>query len=228
MQYIQITEELLKRYHSSKCSLEEQAAVEAWLEDSDEDIFFQHSSEKEDEIERLLWDRLQKNTVLKEVPIKRVRKKSLWLSVAASLLLIATSTIVINRIGFFKATPQLVRIDNLNGQFAKAHNINGLILTALPKGDIKARINSSSGNVSFCEVMLIENHSVEDVVLDFASACSDSGNSKKNFICKKGISYVALKMSSLSPDIIVVDQRYMEDYLPLNLAIKINNELRQI
>jgi len=228
MQYTQITEELLKRYHSGKCSLEEQAAVDAWLEDPDEAIFFPHSSEEEEEIERLLWDKLQKNTVLKEVPVKKLRKKSLWLSVAASLLLIATSAIVTTRIGFFKATPQLVRIENLNGQFAKAHHVDGLILTVLPKGDIQAKINSSSGNVSFCEVMLIENNSVEDVVLDFASAYSDSGNTQKNFICKKGISYVALKMRSLSPNIIVVDQRYMEDYLPLNLAIKINNELRQI
>lgn len=228
MQYIQITDELLKRYHSGECSVEQQAAVEAWLEDPEEDFSFLHDPKQEAVLELLLWDRLQKNTVSKEAPLKKFRVKPLWLSVAASLLLIAASAVVATRSGFFKVSPQLVRIDNLNGQFAKAQYVNGLILTALPKGDIKAKISNSSGNVTFCEVMFIENRSVEDVVLDFASTCTDGVKSQKNFICKKGISYVALKMSSISPEIIVVDQRYMEDYLPLNLAIKINNELRQI
>jgi len=77
MQYIQITDELLKRYHSGECSVEQRAAVETWLEDPEADFSFLDDPKQEATIELLLWDRLQKNTVSKEAPIKKFRLKPL-------------------------------------------------------------------------------------------------------------------------------------------------------
>ncbi|MNE75497.1 hypothetical protein D3C80_1716620 [compost metagenome] len=123
---------------------------------------------------------------------------------------------------------KVIQIDNFNGQTAKEENIDGLVFTAFPKGSISGQVGHTSGDVTFCDAMLIQNKSVEDVSLNFASNCSGRDAQSKKFVCKSGITYVALRISRISSEIIVVDQRYMEDVLPLNVAMRINKDLQAI
>lgn len=223
-----ITDETLKRYHSGLSTAEESLAVEAWLEDTEEDISLAHDPLEEDRIETALWNRIWHFTIL---PEKRTRQFKLWqkrLAVAATLIIALSFLFLMYKNGLNQSAPTFIQINNFAGQSAKVQNINGLILTALPKANINARISHSSGNVSFCDVMLIQNKSVEDMSLDFVTDCSDKNAEPKNFICKRGITYVALRMNRISPEIIVVDQRYMEDLLPLSVAMRINKDLQSI
>lgn len=220
--------ETLKRYHSGLSSVEESAAVEAWLEETEEEIIFAHPESEEDEINSALWAVIHQTTILKE---RKRRTLKLWqhrLAIAASLLITILCAFLVYNTKLSGDTSTLVRINNFGGQTAKIENIDGLVLTALPRGSIDGQIGLNSGKVAFCDVMLIENKSVKDFSLDFASNCSGNHAISKKFICKKGITYVALRMSRISPDIIVVDQRYMEDFLPLNVAMRINKDLQSI
>ncbi|WP_316829140.1 hypothetical protein [Pedobacter miscanthi] len=223
-----INEDTFRRYHLGECTAEESAAIASWLEEGEEDPVFIHDGLTEHRIEQSLWSAIEQSTVHQDLRRKRLKllRSGLVVAGAFALLFICAGL-------YFDAQPnaagsRTVLINNLSGGISKTENIDGLIFTALPKGNISANIAHSSGNVTFCDVMLIENNSVKDISLNFASNCSQNGKAPKNFICKKGVTYVALKMSRISPDIIVVDQRYMEDFLPLNLAMQINKDLKSI
>jgi hypothetical protein len=223
-----VTDQILRRYHLGLSSAEESAAVEAWLEDTEEEVFPSFNKEQEEEIEEQLWASIQQSIILKETKKQKLRLLRNGLVIAASLVVVLVSSLMVYKTVANGDISKAVQINNLNGGISKVKNIDGLIFTALPKGNIQANISHSSGKVTFCDVMLIENNSVKDVSLDFASSCSGTGRGPKNFVCKRGVTYVALKMSRVSPDIIVVDQRYMDDLLPLNVAMQINKDLKSI
>lgn len=216
------------RYHSGLSSAAESAAVEAWLEDAEEEVTASHDQVEEDEVNIALWASIQQSTIFKERKKQRLKVWYSRITIAASLLLVLSSIFLLYNGRLRRDTPKVVQIDNFSGQKAKEENIDGLVLTAFPKGSIHGQIGHTSGNVTFCDVMLIQNKSVEDVSLDFASNCSGISAGTKKFICKKGITYVALRMSRISQEIIVVDQRYLEDLLPLNIAMRINKDLQAI
>ncbi|WP_316843998.1 hypothetical protein [Pedobacter psychrodurus] len=223
-----INNDTFRRYHLGECTAEESAAVAAWLEEGEEEPVFSHDVLTELRMEQSLWAAIEQSTVHHDSKRRRLRLLHSGLVVAGGFALLFICAAL-----YFGAQPdaagsRTVLINNLSGGVSKRENIDGLIFTALPKGNISANIAHSSGNVTFCDVMLIENNSVKDISLNFASNCSQNGKAPKNFICKKGVTYVALKMSRISPDIIVVDQRYMEDFLPLNLAMQINKDLKSI
>lgn len=216
------------RYHSGLSSEAESAAVEAWLEDADEEITPAHDQFEEDEVNSTLWASIHQSTIFKEQKKRRFRLWHNRITIAASLLIALSSIFFFYNARLTGSTTKVVQIDNLSGETAREENIDGLVLTAFPKGNVHGEIGHTSGNVTFCDVMLVQNKSVEDVSLDFASNCSGNNAATKKFICKKGITYVALRMSRTSPEIIVVDQRYMEDLLPLNVAMRINKDLQSI
>lgn len=223
-----ITDETLMRYHAGLCSEAESAAVEAWLEDAEEEINSSHNQLEEEEISAALWASIKQSTILKE---RKSRQLKIWyhrITIAASLLIASSAVFMLYSGKLKNFAPKVVQIDNFNGETAKAANIHGLVFTALPKGSIRGEIGHASGNITFCDVMLIQNKSVEDISLDFASNCSGISTGTKKFICKKGNTYVALRLSRVSPEVIVVDQRYMEDLLPLNVAMRINKDLQAI
>ncbi|MFA4870444.1 MAG: hypothetical protein WC623_19770 [Pedobacter sp.] len=207
-----ITDEILMRYHSGRSSAAECAAVEAWLEDAEEEVISSHDQGEEDEVNTALWASLEQSTIFKE---RKRQQLKLWykrISIAASLLIALPCVFLLYKSVLRSDRLKVIQIDNFKGQTAKEENIDGLVFTAL----------------TFCDAMLIQNKSVEDVSLNFASNSSGIDAQTKKFVCKSGITYVALRISRISPEIIVVDQRYMEDVLPLNVAMRINKDLQAI
>lgn len=223
-----INEDALRRYHMGESTAVESAAVEAWLEDSDDEVPFFHGQLQEEQIGQSLWTAIEQSTIHQTLRKRRLKLLRSGLVVASGLAALLIGAILLFRTNPHNDISRTVQINNLSGEVAKAESIDGLVFTALPKGNISADIALSSGNITFCDVMLIENNSVKDISLNFASNCSQNGQAPKRFVCKKGVAYVALKMSRISSDIIVVDQRYMEDLLPLNVAMQINKGLKSI
>jgi len=222
-----VTAEVLKRFHAGLSSPEEQAAVECWLEEGDDEILPSHTEEEEEEIGRQLWAAVGSSTIYKK------KNKSFGYygyGIAASLLLAACTIFYFQNRSGNSQQQQLVSIKNSTGNRAKAKNVNGLVLITFPKGNINAHFSEDtlSANVTFCEMMLVQNKSGEDVDINFSSDCAAQVVKPTKFNCKKGNSYVALRLNSNSSEIIVVDQRYVDDMLPLHVAMRVNRDIKSI
>ncbi|AOM79219.1 hypothetical protein [Pedobacter steynii] len=224
-----ITAELLKKYHSGLCSPEEIQEVLAWMDSDEEAPPSLHSLEEEQEIEQSLWNSIHRSTLAKDQK-NRIKRLQLYRYGIAASLLISLSALF-----FFYHQNQsikttFVNIKNFGTDGTIEKNIGGLILTALPKTNVHAVLNQSmySGDVSFCDAVLVRNESPNDINLQFLNTCSSGIAKPKNYILKTGITYVAVRVDWKSPEIIVVDQRYLEDLLPLNVAMRINKKIQSI
>lgn len=232
MSSIKVTSQLLERYHSGHCSANERRLVEEWLTDPDEEIIESHKEEEEREIETKLWNAIITSTGIQILSQKRNRVLRFYkYGIAASIILFISVLTSVYFSSENKKNGTFVSLDNLRGHYALAKNVNGLVLTALPKANIRAVFDAEndSANIRFCEAMLVRNESLRDINLQFGSDCISDGAAKQRvFVCKKGVTYVAVRLNREQAEIIVVDQRYLEDILPLNVAMKINHEINSI
>lgn len=226
MAELNITAVLLEKYHSGLCSPAEVAAVEAWLTDSDEDPIKGDllDADEETEIEDTLWSAIAQSTI---VPTQRKQRnyrtlQLLGYGIAASLFF-ALCCLNYRSMHSGKVEPEnvFVKVHHRDGMFKAESSVNGLHFTAY-------ELSSLSGGA-----MVVRNTSGKDISLQFLNSDqSGQGRStalnQRNFICKKGITYVALHPDKNSEELILVDMRYMEDVLPLHLAMKLNRELKFI
>jgi hypothetical protein len=224
---------LLECYYLGLCTPDECHAVEQWQTSSDEVIIEKHTAAEEQEIEAGLWDAIAASTIQKELSQSSYPFRHFFYKygIAASLILF----ISIFSLSYFllqkKGSETIISMNNMEGSYPIRKNINGLVLTALPKSNIRAALNKTNngGDISFCEAVLVSNESLHDVNLQFENTCKlGGGTMQRHFVCKKGVTYLAVKLNEGSPEIIIVDQRYLEDMLPLNVAMKINREIRSM
>ncbi len=231
-----VTAEALKRFHAGLSSVEEQAAVQVWLEESDDELSPLHSPEEEEEIGRKLWTAVARSTIHKQ---KKIRFGYFRYGIAASLFMATCIIFYFHHFsdGVSLQQQQLVSTGNSGGRLARGKSVDGLVLINFPKGGINATkgfINGRTGedtslaNVSFCDMMVVQNKSVGDVTINFSSDCSTQTVKPTKFRCKKGNSYVALRLSPNSSEIIVVDERYVDDMLPLHVAMRVNRDIKSI
>ena len=224
-----ITAALLEKYHSGLCSAEETVAVESWMEDGEEEIEAIHPLSEEQEIEDSIWSAIQHSTIAKDQR-RRVKKFNIYhYGIAASIFIAFSAVFLYYQFPAPTTDKTFVNLHNF-GTDAMEKNIDGLILTALPKSNVHAVLNTGlqSGDISFCEVMLLKNESRKDMEIRFDTPCASQSVKPKSYTLKKGITYVALRADWKSPEIIVVDQRYLEDLLPLNVAMRINKKIQSI
>lgn len=224
-----ITAGLLEKYHSGLCNAEEILAVESWMEDGEEETEAIHSLSEEQEIEDSIWAAIQHSGIAKDQP-KPGKKFSIYhYGIAASIFIAFSAVFLYHQFSAPNTEKTFVNLHNF-GTDAMEKNVDGLILTALPKSNVHAVLNTGvySGDVSFCDVMLLKNESKKDIELKFVSACASQTLKPRSYTLKKGITYVALRADWKSPEIIVVDQRYLEDLLPLNVAMRINKKIQSI
>jgi len=224
-----ITTALLKKYHSGLCNPEERLAVESWLESDEEEIAYLHHPAEEQEIEDSLWSDILSSTIAKDQEKRHKRFRIYQYGIAASIFIACAATLLYFHFPAMTNEKTFVNLHNI-GTDAMEQNIDGLILTALPKSNVHAVLNTSlqSGDISFCEVMLLKNESRKDMEIRFDTPCASQSVKPKSYTLKKGITYVALRADWKSPEIIVVDQRYLEDLLPLNVAMRINKKIQSI
>jgi hypothetical protein len=224
-----ITTDLLKKYHSGLCNAEERLAVESWLESDDDELGYLHQPAEEQEIEDSLWAEILGSTIAKDQQKRPHKFRIYQYGIAASIFIAFSATLLYFHFPAMTNEKTFVNLRNI-GTDAMEQNIDGLILTALPKSNVHAVLNTGlqSGDISFCEVMLLKNESRKDMEIRFDTPCASQSVKPKSYTLKKGITYVALRADWKSPEIIVVDQRYLEDLLPLNVAMKINKKIQSI
>lgn len=225
-----ITAGLLEKYHSGLCNAEEILAVESWMEDGEEEIAeASHSLSEEQEIEASIWSAIHSSTIAKKQRKPGKKFNIYHYGIAASIFIAFSAVFLYHQFSLPGREKTFVNLHNF-GTDGMEKNIGGLILTALPKSNVHAVLNTGvySGDISFCDVVLLRNESKKDIELKFVSACTSQVLKPRSYTLKKGITYVALKADWKSPEIIVVDQRYLEDLLPLNVAMRINKKIQSI
>lgn len=224
-----ITAALLEKYHSGLCNAEEMLAVESWMEDGEEEAGAVHSLSEEQEIEDSIWSAIHSSTIAKDQQRPGKKFSIYHYGIAASIFIAFSAVLLYHQFRAPTTDKTFVNLHNF-GTDAMEKNIDGLILTALPKSNVHAVLNTGeySGDISFCDVMLLRNESEKDIALTFVTACASQSVSPRSYTLKKGITYVALRADWKSPEIIVVDQRYLEDLLPLNVAMRINKKIQSI
>lgn len=179
MDKIDITSELLDRYYRGNCSPEEVRAVEDWMDGADEMIEDLAKPETKKQLEEELWGRIAANT--SEKPSRQFTLPSVY-RIAASVLLI----MVVGYVGVLyskKAPTTIVQ-----------HRVNSLLFTALSDNPVSFSLDNSKrlGEVEFSNAMLIHNQGAEDVHLQVRVTGS---NGLQDFVCRKGISYVAVRLN---------------------------------
>lgn len=186
MKHISITSELLDNYHRGLCSPREIAAVEQWLDGNEEELLNTSEPVHAKILGDELWNRIEADTVGKKLPPK-VISYQYW-GVAASLLLAVF-------LGYtsWKYTVSLAS-RNTNPTIVQ-HRINSLIFTALSDSPVSFSADTSRGinEVEFTKAMLIQNDGAEDVHLQVRISGSVG---LQDFVCKKGISYVAVRLNT--------------------------------
>lgn len=86
---MKITKELLERYHLGRCSLEEEKAVQNWLEEDGIETDFPASMGDGIQLENRIWNEISENLELEEdVAGRNHQFPYSWMQIAASLLLL--------------------------------------------------------------------------------------------------------------------------------------------
>lgn len=204
-----MTAELLQRYHSGLCNEEERKRVVEWLmsPEPDNSVF---SIDEEACAEQRIWHEMTAQREIPEVKFPRNTGMTFWLWFYAACLLLFCFL----GAGWIANRP--MALDNMNGIDTKTVKSDGLVFRLAPKSSVEAKRNfwRSAGNIQFCGVMEITNHSGKDIELVFNSTCKKSDFTQKKVICKSGKSYIAMHHFLKQDEIIVVNRDRGEIDLP--------------
>lgn len=184
MDKINITSELLERYHRGHCNAAEVLAVENWMDGGEEELFENSiNPDAKKQLEEELWGRIVLDICQK--PSRQLRLSSIY-RVAASILLV----MVLGYIGLHYSRTKLEKVPTTIVQ----HRMNSLLFTALSDNPVSFSLDKSKGlgEVEFSNAMLIHNEGAEDVHLQVRVTGSTG---LQDFVCRKGISYVAVRLN---------------------------------
>lgn len=215
---MQITRELLERYHRGECSRDEKQAVESWLEGDDFDDERElalplnaparsteeqilSSSTPDEAIRVEIWSRLSefiKGNAGKPIPALWSWRSGFKMAFAASVLVVISAIAVIR----------------YSRQQQPATSPGEAMLTEdfVVERSSGTRAFIQPGRIDFCGLMRIEARHDVQVVLN--SICFE-GHDRETVALRKGETYLAFKHDfAKENELLVVNQRALDD-LPL-------------
>lgn len=204
---IQISKELIEKYHTGQCTSEEREAVEEWLFSDEVPEDFTLPPEQDLETHKAdIWNDLK--SFLPEEDYKEVKTVHLQISawkkaVAACLILGLIGITVYQIIGknqHYSLNPVSINNTSLAVQqvYSKGYNIS------VGPGTL-AKINYHTGMIDFSGIILISPK--RDIELTL-------GNSHQKTVLKVGQTYIALKDRSGNNNMIIVSERNLMDLPP--------------
>lgn len=187
---MQITTELLEKYHLNQCTAEEKAAVEKWLEEGS-DNYKNITAESEAELflesrqDMLSW--IGKKKIRPALPLYR----NLFRYGAAACILIGVFALLVGKQLFSKQH----FFENNLGKVAKIHTA-GADLSLRPNTKVELVTNFWNKQlVQFCGDFALENKLSENIEVEIASQCDNGEAIGTRAIIKAGRQYAVFRES---------------------------------
>ena len=206
---MQISKELLEKYHDGMCSAEEKKAVEDWLfsDESTDELALPAGGDKL-AMQHEMWAEIA--SVLPEKGQNRIRP--LWRQVAASaavFVLVGSGWYFLQKSG----SQDIIKLNNTSETVNKNVQSNDFSISVGPKSNVE--INSETGVIDFCGAMMI--NPKEDIEFTIQGTCENPTDNKEKVILKKGLNYYALNYSSNanSNEVIVLEEGAVMSLPPL-------------
>ena len=213
---MQVTKELIEKYHNGECSPEEQLAVENWLMDDEEDEFLPLTETEKHKHMTDMWAEI--SSVLpseKQPKIFSLKKilRSERLQIAAALFLVGFGASVLM---FSKNNTEktgVIAVSNASDTSNKNLDQSKYTIALGPKSNVE--INSQTGMIDFCGAMMI--NAKQDMEFTIQGTCANPSDNSEKVTLKKGLNYIALNYAS-SPDaneVIIFEEGSMMGLPPL-------------
>lgn len=211
-----ITKELIERYHLGLCSEDEQEAVEAWLLEGDEESEELTSPDKEELLQekKEIWANLTEQIPSFSPSVKRV---FLFDYVTPNQMAAAASFLFLLGIGFLfyqmQNTPKEVAS---TAKVPFPHQISAKELDIVLGEKSKAHFVAAGANssIDFCGTILIQPK--QDVELTVQGTCPNPSGIQEKRMLKKGQNYVAVNYrSEQTSELIVVEEGDLINLPPL-------------
>ena len=207
---MEVSKELIEKYHSGKCSPEESAMVENWLLDDDTEFetALPENLNKE-KVKAEMWHEISSSLPSADRKTIKFRQNWLYFAAAASIILLLT-------ISFFESKPTTKNAVLSSAPVPASTNkeIHSSDYTISLAPESNASIDSKSGLIDFCGAILISPK--KDVLLSFNDVCDNSkaNTGKMNF--KKGETYIALNYrNNKDNELIVMDEKLLMGLPPM-------------
>lgn len=216
---MEISREIIEKYHKNECSTEEAAAVEAWLFSADcEEALLLPLNESKTKHKADIWNEIEKTIQIDTTPAESgqntFHKMSFWFGTVAASLFFAIMAFTGYYMNNKKEKLRLVAVNNtssINIRHVEADAYHISVGT-----NTSARINDATGIVNLSGSILIRPK--KDIILVF------EGNEEK-ITFKAGQTYIVLKGEDGNDKVIVVNERNIMD-LPPVLQKQIINEFK--
>lgn len=210
-----ITKEVIERYHQGLCTPEEEQAVEKWLEDDEEgvsEIAPLPSGESKFKIQDDMWADISASLPQpKQSPFTSFFKP-LWRQVAAVLLVTIAAALTI----FIKnrsAHQNVIVVNNKSEIFNQDLHERAYSISIGPKSNVE--INNETGQFDFCGAVLI--NPKRDIELTIHGSCARPDAKRGKMVLKKGLQYIALNYGSASQpvDLVILPETSLTGLPPL-------------
>ncbi|WP_293310934.1 hypothetical protein [Pedobacter sp. UBA5917] len=203
-----ISNEILEKYHLNTCTAEERRMVEEWLFNTDaDDLDITALPVDKNSLKQEMWQEIE--TVLPQ-EVKPLPKRSnvyfMWKGAIAASLLIALAGTIVYFAFAHKPAPQteFVELNNPSAIQVKHIDATGYNVSLGP--NTIAKINSSDGMIDLTGSILISPKKDIDLVFE--------GTDKKVTLLK-GQTYIILKNKTGVKSIIVISERNLMDLPPV-------------
>jgi len=193
-----ITRELIEKYHDGKCTPAEMKAVEDWLfSDGTDERYETPIGENKDSIENEIWNGINPDnaTTEKTNNFSIFKLNSRWFPAAAAAILVILEITVFS-LKYHSAGSQVIVIRNTSETINKDVNESRYTISLSPKSNIE--IDNQTGNIDFCGAVMI--NPKQDIKFTIQGSCANFREQKETMILKKGLNYIALNYSSPEND----------------------------
>ncbi|MBD1432086.1 hypothetical protein H8B06_04550 [Sphingobacterium sp. DN00404] len=208
-----VSKELIAKYHQGLCSDEERASVEAWLNsDSEEELSTTLEIEQKNVIKAEIWSSVKTNTIAqsekKSLPrINKVRLRPIYQG-AAAILAVSFLCVWLLRDGSILQEEKISRKAGLSDKIKDDVN---LVLGE----DSKASFINSLERINFCGTVKVTVNKTMKLVFS-ATHADDKIEHRKELMVNAGETYFALELSENEDrEIIVKSERELSELPPI-------------
>ena len=214
MACMEISKELIEKYHLGECSLQESKFVEEWLfsEETDQELQLP-VQENKTELKTQMWEEIQQifpsgfNTV-KEEPVPLLTKTSKlihWTKMIAAVLVLGLFSLISYNLYYSPQDPLgLVSVNNTS--LLKVRHIDSRAYSISLAPESTAKINYQTGSIDFSGSIIISPK--KDIELSISGS-----EGKMTF--KTGQTYIAMNGRSGYDRFILINQRNLMDLPPV-------------
>ncbi|MVM34117.1 hypothetical protein GO755_29055 [Spirosoma sp. HMF4905] len=212
---MEISKELIEKYHNGHCSPDEIKAVESWLFDdefTDEPTLPLPIGESKARIQNDMWEEISTVLPSRQKPVVQLFFKPFWRQ-AAAILLVSLAGLTAFYFKTQSTDTGVIIVNNVSETANKDLQESAYSLSVGPKSNVE--INNETGRIEFCGAMLI--NPKRDIELTIQGICVRPDKAIEKMTLKKGQHYIALNYGNASNnnEVIILSQGSLSGLPPL-------------